>query len=88
MSLWKKLFGEKEVSQPAPLTRYKVTFNFVDRTNGRTKTVTVPNATYYETYVNEGFGYAHMICVERDIQTWTEHETQALVSMNSEVVRG
>lgn len=88
MSLWKKLFGEKEAPQPAPLTRYKVTFNFVDRTNGRTKTVTVPNATCFETYINEGFGYAHMIAVERDVQIWTEHETQALVSMSSEVVRG
>ena len=88
MNLWKRLFGEKEVAQPAPLTRYKVTFNFVDRTNGRTKTVTVPNATYFETFINEGFGYAHMICVERDQQIWMENETQSLMYVTSEVVRG
>jgi hypothetical protein len=86
--LLKKLFGEKEVPQ-APLTRYKVTFNFADQTNhGRQTKITVPNATHYETFISEGLGFAHMICVERDVQVWIESQSQTLVSFQAEVVRG
>lgn len=89
MNLWKRLFGAKEAPQPAPLTRYKVTLNFVDRTNGRKTAVTVPNATHMQCYNEETVNvFSHQVWVERDMQVYIESETQTLVSVSTEVVRG